>query len=198
MADDLDRKVLGSFARSRVPVVAVNDQGLVVACSDSFASFLDKDSTLRLRGQKIEGISSDSEYVANWWKAFSKGKTMSGRLPLCKDGEEQSMPFHVSSNVAPGLHLFTFFFPEELLRQKAGPKNLTARESQALSLVARGEQNPEIAKEMGVSIESVKTYTNRARAKLGARTRAEAVALGLAFSVFDLPLQRKRRHKQRS
>jgi len=62
-------------------------------------------------------------------------------------------------------------------RRPAGRPSLTPRERQVLGLVARGATNAEIAGELGVGSETVKTLLSRAFAKLGVRRRAEAVAV---------------------
>ena len=54
---------------------------------------------------------------------------------------------------------------------------LTPREREVLRFVARGLTNREIARELGVTPETVKTLLARTFAKLGVRRRAEAVAL---------------------
>lgn len=53
---------------------------------------------------------------------------------------------------------------------------LTRRESDVLAGVARGLSNLEVAAEMHLSINSVKTYIRQAYRKIGATTRAQAVA----------------------
>lgn len=53
---------------------------------------------------------------------------------------------------------------------------LSARERQVLRLIARGATNWEIAHELEIGAETVKTICARAYAKLGARRRAEAIA----------------------
>jgi DNA-binding NarL/FixJ family response regulator len=53
---------------------------------------------------------------------------------------------------------------------------LTPREADVLDRIAAGRTNPEIAAELFLTVPTVKSYVNQVFAKLGVRTRAEAVA----------------------
>ncbi|PCN46400.1 DNA-binding response regulator [Curtobacterium sp. 'Ferrero'] len=54
--------------------------------------------------------------------------------------------------------------------------DLTPREADVLERIAAGRTNPEIAAELYLTVPTVKSYVNQVFAKLGVRTRAEAVA----------------------
>jgi DNA-binding NarL/FixJ family response regulator len=56
---------------------------------------------------------------------------------------------------------------------------LTPREADVLERIAAGRSNPEIAAELFLTVPTVKSYVNQVFAKLGVRSRAEAVALVL-------------------
>ena len=57
----------------------------------------------------------------------------------------------------------------------AGLEELTPREVEVLTLVARGLSNGELAQELVISEATVKTHVKRVLAKLGARDRVQAV-----------------------
>ena len=67
------------------------------------------------------------------------------------------------------------FAPDTARQQSLG---ITARELEILTLVARGLSNREIATELFVSENTVKTHCSRAFDKLGAARRTQAVQRG--------------------
>jgi DNA-binding CsgD family transcriptional regulator len=72
--------------------------------------------------------------------------------------------------------------PAELVRPARGQRDratLSAREVDVLQLVARGGTNRDVAADLGISIETVKTYLDRVYTKLGVTDRAAAVREGL-------------------
>lgn len=65
---------------------------------------------------------------------------------------------------------------EELLR---GNEHLTAREVEVLRLMARGHRNKQLATLLNISEHTAKFHVSSVMAKLGARTRTEAVTIGV-------------------
>jgi DNA-binding NarL/FixJ family response regulator len=63
----------------------------------------------------------------------------------------------------------------EPTRHAAAFDSLTDRESEVLVLAARGLSNVEIAEELGVSIQTIKTHLKHVYMKIGARDRVQAV-----------------------
>ena len=60
------------------------------------------------------------------------------------------------------------------------------REREILTLLARGSTDVKIAETLGLSPATVQTHVRNAKAKLGARTRAQAVALALVGGLIQL------------
>jgi DNA-binding NarL/FixJ family response regulator len=66
-------------------------------------------------------------------------------------------------------------------------ETLSEREREVLQLVADGASNKEIAARLGLSIRTVETHVSNAMAKLGARSRTEALSRGVERGVITLP-----------
>lgn len=62
---------------------------------------------------------------------------------------------------------------------------LSRRETQVLRLIANGLQNREIARDMQISENTVRTYVRRLMAKLGTRSRMEAVAVATKLGALN-------------
>ena len=59
------------------------------------------------------------------------------------------------------------------------PGELSEREREIVRLVAQGRSGPEIADELGIAHDTVRTHVRNAMAKVGARSRAHLVAKAL-------------------
>jgi NarL family two-component system response regulator LiaR len=73
--------------------------------------------------------------------------------------------------------------PFVLNRKRCDDLGITPRELETLGLVAQGLSNREIAGQLFVSENTVKTHCSRAFDKLGARRRTQAVQLGKEFGL---------------
>jgi DNA-binding CsgD family transcriptional regulator len=67
-----------------------------------------------------------------------------------------------------------------------GPEQpLSEREREILQLLAEGFHTEEVARRIGLSVETVKSDTKRVIAKLQADTRTHAVAIALRQAIID-------------
>ena len=66
-----------------------------------------------------------------------------------------------------------------------GGRGLTRRQRETLQHFADGRSTSEVAEQLGVTTETVRTHTKAVLARLSARDRAHAVAIGLRSSLID-------------
>jgi DNA-binding NarL/FixJ family response regulator len=71
-------------------------------------------------------------------------------------------------------------------RRRDLPDGLTQREAEVLTLIAGGNSNAEIARELFISEATVKTHINNLFAKAGLRDRAQAVTYAYRKGLADL------------
>jgi DNA-binding CsgD family transcriptional regulator len=127
------------------------------------------------------------------WATFLENGSMHGHYPLLLgNGLERTVLFRAKANVSPGRHL-AMFQPArpgtettriELGRRQRG-EELTSREREVLTLLARGASARTIAEARTLSPDTIRTHVRNAMKKLGARSRPEAVALAMKQRQID-------------
>lgn len=66
-----------------------------------------------------------------------------------------------------------------------GDRTLSSRQREILQMLADGMQTDAVAKQLGLSTETVRTHTKRILAKLEASTRTQAVAIGIRYGLIE-------------
>jgi LuxR family quorum sensing-dependent transcriptional regulator len=64
-------------------------------------------------------------------------------------------------------------------------EQLTQRELELLALFADGQRGKEVARSMGITVETVKTYSAMVRLKMRAKNTTHAVAIALRHRVMQ-------------
>jgi DNA-binding NarL/FixJ family response regulator len=77
-----------------------------------------------------------------------------------------------------GLHVLPKTAREFGLTHPPGPELLTPREADVLELLQQGRSNAQIAMELNVGVETVRTHARNIYRKLGVKTRRELATLG--------------------
>lgn len=186
-------RLRGAFARSRQPMLIADDHrrwvaGNAAACEllniaqeavawHTMDDFTPRDQRSRLKEQ---------------WAEFLASGAAEGRYQLyIRDRDPFPVEFGAIANVLPGRHLALFIPPDEegiwardgdwrpLKATTVGRLALTKREREVMTLAASGGQSGDIAQHLVLSPETVKSHIQNAMSKLGAHTRAHAVAIAL-------------------
>ena len=132
--------------------------------------------------------------VDEMWAAFLSEGTQRGTFELqMPDGPRVAVEYSATAHVQPGRHLSILMFPpspESELEPTASPaaERLSDREREVLNMVAMGMGSTGIAAALGLSTHTVETHVRHCLAKLGARNRAHAIALGLRQGEIRLDL----------
>jgi PAS domain S-box-containing protein len=127
------------------------------------------------------------------WEEFLARGSMEGVFPIrLANGLERSILYRAKANVRPGRHLSSFVIapgarqPTQLqIKATDGNSQLTFREREVLTLLARGSSGEEIAEQLSLSYETVRTHLRNSIQKLGARSRAHATAVALRSRQID-------------
>lgn len=132
------------------------------------------------------------------WRAFLIRGAAEGSYEMHVPGRGPvTVEFSATANVLPGRHLAVFVPYDKTSTKEAQPAaprpaawaavevevggrgQLTAREREVITLVAAGLRGGDMAERLLLSPETIKSHVRNAMGKLGARTRAHAVAIAL-------------------
>jgi DNA-binding CsgD family transcriptional regulator len=120
-----------------------------------------------------------------WGDLLGTGLSTARIVLMRPDHVRVPIRYGAFANILPGVHVAACL-PEpghdpRALRparaRRAG--QLTRREQESLRLVALGMTTTAAADQLGISPETVRTHVRNAMNKLGARTRAQAIAVAM-------------------
>ena len=178
-----------AFAQSRNPMALVDDTRSVVDVNGAFIRLLGHGKA-ELVGRHlydfIEGgpLATPSE----WAEKLREGEFTGEATMLCADGSTAAVQWAAGTEVVTGRRLVLFValttsrWGARYRRSATGgqqPGELSRREREILTHVAHGSSGPEIADELQISHDTVRTHVRNAMTKVGARSRAHLVAKAL-------------------
>lgn len=204
------RRLRAAFRRSRHAMLIADDHRRWVTGNAAACDLLGiAEEALPWHTMDDFTPSSERCRLNEQWAEFLAGGAAEGRYQLyVEDRGPFPVEFGAIANVLPGRHLALFIPPDEksiwaregewrpLKAVHAGRSALTKREREIITLAAYGGQSGDIAERLVLSPETIKTHVQNAMSKLGARTRAHAVAIALVTGQIawsDAPGQRDHR-----
>lgn len=186
-----------AFERSQQPMLIADDQRRWVTGNAAACDLLGI-SREEIPWRTMDDFTPPSERqkLEAQWKAFLASGGAEGWYQLyVPDRGPVPVEFSATANVLPARHLSVFIPPDEastksalppkkatwapVMAAGAGRMRLSEREREVMTLVASGLQSGDIAERLFLSPETVKSHVQNALGKLGARTRAHAVAIAL-------------------
>jgi DNA-binding CsgD family transcriptional regulator len=185
-----------SFRTTLVPLVVADDQRRFAAVNPAACLLLRLPEAEALK-LGVDDLTPPEAHAMldELWAAFLREGTQRGTYELqMPDRARLAVEYSATANVEPGRHLAILMFApagegEEAPGQSRSPELLTERERQVLNLVAMGMGSTWIASALDVSTHTVETHVRHCLAKLGARNRAHAIALGVRAGEIRLDLE---------
>lgn len=179
-----------AFAQSRNAMVLLDEQRRMVDVNVALLRLLGR-ARAALLGQPVWELVAGGPLlsVAEWHAALSAGRFTGEALLLHADGHQIAVQWGASTEVATGRRLVLFVALNtsrwggrfrSTPDTAAAPRALSAREREIVRLIAMGSTGPEIADELGISHDTVRTHVRNAMGKVAARSRAHLVAKALA------------------
>ena len=124
-----------------------------------------------------------------WYAMMATGRFTGETALVHANGTRVSVQWGASVEVVTGRRLVLFVVLSSsrwgqrfrrAVPPEAEPRALTPREREIVLLVAHGRSGPEIAEELHIAHDTVRTHVRNAMTKLGARSRAHLVAKALS------------------
>ena len=182
-------------AYSRQAMLVVDDEGVSVEASLGACRILGS-SRAEVVGRRVADLLEPGarERFVHFWRAFGSTGGHGGPFHLHAPATTVLVEITVESDVLPSRHLVTISLPGRaaapgavapdrpplsLVADSRPTRDPTVREREILGLLATGATDGQIATRLDLSPATVQTHVRNAKAKLGARTRAQAVALAL-------------------
>ena len=197
LAETAATDAAGIAEASSTPAVVVVDDDRRCVESNSAACELLGRSRGRILGLRFDDlvIPAMRDRLEHFWRAFASEGGHAGPFATATGVEVE---LAVTRNVIAGRHLLMLSpvnsrarrrrfaplaeapSPADGRHSRGGGRRPSPRECEVLRLLASGATDPQIAAVLGLSPATVQTHVRNAKSKLGARTRAQAVALGIA------------------
>jgi len=179
-----------AFRNSRNAMALVDHDRILVDVNGAFVQLTGRTPTQVLgRPVAVLVVGAPRFTPAAWRAALASGKFTGDNQLLHADGTIVAVQWDASTEVVTGRQLVLFValstsrWGGRFRRQPApeeAERELTSREREVVSLVAMGATSREIAEELHIAHDTVRTHVRNAMTHLGARSRAHLVAKALA------------------
>ena len=132
----------------------------------------------------ITTIFDDDAHIFSALQAGAKGYLIKEQ-PLAQQVEQLRLVLQGQPPLSPGIARRIISYFSRQGQQLEDSEALTPRENDVLQLIAKGFSRPEVANLLGLTINTVASYTKNIYQKLNVSSRAEAVYEGLRLGLID-------------
>ena len=178
-----------AFKQSRSPMVLLDESRLVVDANGAFLELVGyaRDDLVGKPGYRFV-VGGPTLSSREWAARLTFGHFTGETELLCANGGSVAVQWGADIEVVTGSRLVLLVALSTSrwgrhFRRSVPPGRepglLTEREREVVRLVAQGRTGPEIADELHIARDTVRTHVHNAMTKTGARSRAELVAKAL-------------------
>jgi PAS domain S-box-containing protein len=178
-----------AFAQSRNPMALVDDERVYVDVNGAHVRLMGYRRDALLGRHLYDFVAGGPLASPAQWAAALKAGDFTGEAELlCADGSTAAVQWAAGTEIVTGRRLVLFVALNTSrwgahYRRASTPEpragGLSRREREIVRHVAQGSSGPEIAAELQISHQTVRTHVRNAMAKVGARSRAHLVAKAL-------------------
>jgi PAS domain S-box-containing protein len=184
--DEWSRLFAAAFRQSRNPMVLADGHRRQVDANGAYLKLLGY-ALGQVVGHPISEFNVDERMPQEEWEGLLASGQFTGKGQLRRaDGTKVRVEFAATVESMTGRRLILFValstsvWGGRLRRADTSSggslRGLTKRERTIVRLIALGRTGPEIAEELQIAHETVRTHVRNAMEKLGARSRAQLVA----------------------
>jgi PAS domain S-box-containing protein len=175
------------FERSSNPIALVDEHRRYVELNRPWAALVGR-TRKQLIGTSTESViepSQRAQAAREWQELLRRGESAGMRALIRADGSEVDIDFAARLAAVGDRRLAIYVALTKLDGRRpqggvrAPERELTKREREIVTLIALGRETAQIAQELGISAETVRTHVRNAMSKLDAHTRAQLVATAL-------------------
>ena len=185
-----------AFKQSRNAMALVDDRRIHVDVNGAYLKLLGYPRG-RVVGQPLHRYVAEPSRATGeeWAAALADGRFTGEAELICADGSRADVQWGATTEVVTGRRLVLFvalstsrwggrFRRTTLPTRDARP--LSKREQEIVRLIALGSTGPEIADELQIAHDTVRTHVRNSMTKLGARSRAHLVANALGHGAVEV------------
>ncbi len=175
-----------AFKQSKNPMALVDEERCHVDANPAYLRLLGRTRDQVLGRHLWDFVAGGPLLTPSEWKSALAAHRFHGEAELvCADGRHIGVQWAGATEVATGRRLVLFVALStsrwggsfrRTMQIDHEPGDLSPRELEIVRLIARGESGPEIAAELHIAHDTVRTHVRNAMKKVGARSRAHLVA----------------------
>jgi len=177
------------FERSSNEIALLDEKRVFLDANPSLCALLDA-TREQIVGERLDRFVAPEEratLAGEWRRLWQTRDWVCDRTLVRADGTRVNRQYAARTSAIAGRRVAVLVWVDAESETSGRPGRtgatrgqLTPREREVLSMVALGQTSAQVAEQLHITTETVRTHIRNAMAKTGARTRAQLVAIALA------------------